>query len=159
MAHIQSKDQKRGLQEDEERMTSTADHIIEKIREALEVSMDKPLNSADRLRVMVDDPHLFSDYISEDAEWAIESLEALLSALEAAEAERDALRTALEPFKAFADAYDEDQLRRNGVDPRKYDLSDKSTVATSGIFGTSTWRVITAGDCRRARTLAGDNHE
>jgi hypothetical protein len=75
------------------------------------------------------------------------------------EAEIDALRKALQPFKAFADAYDEDQLRRNGVDPRKYDLSDKSTVATSGIFGTSTWRVITAGDCRRARTLAGDNHE
>lgn len=73
-------------------MTSTPEQVIAKIREAVYASKDMPLNSADRLRVTVDDPYLFSDYISEDAEWAIESLEALLSYIKAAEAERDLRR-------------------------------------------------------------------
>lgn len=139
----------------------TADHIIEKIREPY----SEPPLTCPHIDRLVEGGEMPASVL--DELFAIREINSQLrygtwvlkARAEAAEAERDALRKAMAPFKFFADAYDEDQLRRNGVDPRKYDLSDKATVATSGIFGNSTWRVITAGDCRHARTLAGDNHE
>lgn len=121
----------------------TADHIIEKIREAMYGSMDKPLNSADRLRVVAEDPELFTDYISEDAEWAIESLEALLSALKAAEAERDALRKALEDMRPHIEKLS-----------RCVRINDEM-----GRVVTGQTEAITALAEIHARTLAGDNHE
>jgi hypothetical protein len=62
-------------------------------------------------------------------------------ALEAAEAERDALRKALQPFAAAAENLDEDHRDNSPI---------WETPAAMG---------IDAVHLRRARTLAGDNHE
>lgn len=131
----------------------TADHIIEKIREAMYGSMDKALTSADRLRILIDDPELFTGYISEDAEWAIESLEALLLALEAAEAERDALRKSLvEKIHA--------SVRQALVDAAHVYRGQDGSLS-SAMFKAETIATNAIADFmpEGARTLAGDNHE
>jgi plasmid stabilization system protein ParE len=72
-----------------------------------------------------------------------DTLRLAAEAIEAAEAERDALRKALEPFSNMAAAY------RQEDDP----------VPVIAVIVHGERLNVTVGDLRRARTLAGDNHE
>jgi hypothetical protein len=79
-----------------------------------------------------------------------------IDALAARLAVKDA---ALEPFVRFADVYDAEHIRRGGMKPEQYDLSDAQTVATGGRWEGETRRVIKVGDLRRAREARTRSHE
>lgn len=74
----------------------------------------------------------------------------LLHRAEAAEAEIDALRKALAPFCKYTTA--------DGLPGGLLRIPDEHPVLFNGT-GDDCKIVVTVGDFRRARTLAGDNHE
>lgn len=82
----------------------------------------------------------------------------LLARAEAAEAERDALRKALEPFAALierSDTMDIEWLEANapGIELEAYSPSGDKLVSSGEMRDPI---FVTRGDFRRARTLSGD---